>query len=102
MPAWTSVVDAESGDLLPAMADGVLKSRSAQLPDPDRWLCTTYRAELAEDEFLWITGRADAAIVRGGFKVHSAEPVSTIEAQRAVREAVVVRLPGWARSRWRR
>ncbi|WP_174291377.1 class I adenylate-forming enzyme family protein [Sphingomonas bacterium] len=87
------VVDAASGAVLPPMADGVLELRSTQLPDPDRWFRTTDLARLAEDGFLWITGRADAAIIRGGFKVHPAELVSALEAHPDVREAVVVGLP---------
>ena len=87
------VVEPDTGAVLAAMAEGVLELRSPQLADPGEWLRTTDKARLAEDGYLWITGRADAAIIRGGFKVHPADVVSALEAHPAVREAVVVGIP---------
>jgi acyl-coenzyme A synthetase/AMP-(fatty) acid ligase len=46
-----------------------------------------------EEGFLWIRGRADNAIIRGGFKVHPDDVVKAIEAHPSVREAAVVGIP---------
>ncbi|MET0371501.1 MAG: long-chain fatty acid--CoA ligase [Sphingobium sp.] len=87
------VVDPETGAILPAGMEGVLELRAPQLADPDRWLRTTDKARLDTDRFLWITGRADAAIIRGGFKVQPDDVVRALERHPDVREAVVVGIP---------
>lgn len=87
------IVGLETGEPVPAMSEGLLELRSSQLPDPDQWLRTTDLARLDEDGFLWITGRADGAINRGGFKIQPQEVVRQIEAHSGVREAVVVGIP---------
>jgi long-chain acyl-CoA synthetase len=46
-----------------------------------------------EDDFLFIKGRADNAILRGGFKVHPDDVNKVLEGHPAVREAVVVGIP---------
>lgn len=87
------VVDADSGEILAPMTEGVLEIRSGQLENPGEWLRTTDLAKISEDRFIWITGRADAAIIRGGFKVHPGEIARALESHAAVREAVVVGIP---------
>ena len=46
-----------------------------------------------EDDFLFIKGRADNAIVRGGFKIHPDDVVRVMEQHPAIREAAVVGVP---------
>jgi long-chain acyl-CoA synthetase len=87
------VVDPDTGVVLPPMTEGVLELKSPQLPDPDNWLRTTDKAKLDSDNFLWITGRADSAIIRGGFKVQPDDVVRALESHPAIREAVVVAIP---------
>ena len=84
------VVDPDTGAPLPFGEVGVLELRSKQLADPDSWLRTTDLAVLDDENFLWIKGRADSAIIRGGFKVHPEDIVKALEAHPAVREAAVV------------
>jgi long-chain acyl-CoA synthetase len=84
------VVNPDTGAILPFGEEGVLELKSGQLADPDNWLRTTDRAVLDEEGFLWIRGRADNAIVRGGFKVHPDDVVKALEAHPAIREAAVV------------
>lgn len=84
------VVDPQTGAVLPPMTEGVLELKAPQLPDPESWLRTTDKAKLDTDGFLWITGRADSAIVRGGFKVQPDDVVRALESHPAIREAVVV------------
>ena len=83
------VVDAASGDVLPAGTVGVLEVRSL-LTDPDRWIRTTDLAELDSDGFLYIRGRADDAIIRGGFKVLPREIEALLREHPSVLEACVV------------
>ncbi|MEZ4331709.1 MAG: long-chain fatty acid--CoA ligase [Myxococcota bacterium] len=86
------VVDPESGGAVAAGEEGLLEVRSAQLGRDAGWIRTTDRAVLDADGFLFIRGRADAAIVRGGFKVHPDEVVKVLESHPAVAEAAVVGL----------
>jgi|KBSSwiStaDraftv2_1062776.scaffolds.fasta_scaffold11649_3 acyl-CoA synthetase (AMP-forming)/AMP-acid ligase II len=87
------IVDPETGAELPHGEEGVLELRAKQIGDGQSWVRTTDRAVLDADGFLFIRGRADNAIIRGGFKVHPDDVVKIIESHPAVREAVVVGLP---------
>lgn len=84
------IVDADSGAVLGPDEQGILEVRSEQFGDGDRWVRTTDRASIDADGFLYIFGRADNAIMRGGFKVHPDDVAQAIEQHPAVREAVVV------------
>ena len=87
------VVDADSGAVLRFGSEGLLELKGAQLANDMQWLRTTDRAVLDEDRFLWIRGRADNAIIRGGFKVHPDDVVKAINQHPAVRESAVVGVP---------
>jgi acyl-coenzyme A synthetase/AMP-(fatty) acid ligase len=87
------VVDPETGAPLPLGQEGLLELKAPQLGDGMSWMRTTDLAVLDADNFLWINGRADNAIIRGGFKVLPDEVVRAIEAHPAIREAAVVGLP---------
>jgi acyl-CoA synthetase (AMP-forming)/AMP-acid ligase II len=71
----------------------LLELFGTQLGDGKSWMRTTDIAVLDADNFLWINGRADNAIIRGGFKVIPDDLVRAIEQHPAVREAAVVSLP---------
>lgn len=87
------VVDEESGAELASGSEGLLELRGDQLANGGKWLRTTDRAVLDDDRFLWIRGRADNAIVRGGFKIHADDVARAINEHIAVREAAVVGIP---------
>jgi acyl-coenzyme A synthetase/AMP-(fatty) acid ligase len=87
------VVDAESGEPLPPGGQGLLELFGPQLGDGKSWMRTTDLAVLDADGFLWIKGRADNAIIRGGFKINPDDIVQAIQKHPAVREAAVVGLP---------
>jgi long-chain acyl-CoA synthetase len=92
------VVDPASGIILPPGAEGLLELKGDQLGPSypmagDAWLRTTDRAVLDIDNFLYINGRADNAIIRGGFKVHPDDVVTALNQHPAVREAAVVGVP---------
>lgn len=84
------VVDAESGKELNAGTEGVLEMKAKQFGNGDQWLRTTDRAVIDADGFLFIRGRTDNVIIRGGFKVHPDDVAAVMEEHPAVREAVVV------------
>jgi acyl-coenzyme A synthetase/AMP-(fatty) acid ligase len=86
------IVDAETDEVLPFGVEGLLELKGFQVGDGDSWVRTTDRGVLDPDRFLWIRGRADNAINRGGFKVHPDEVVAVLEQHPAVREASVVGL----------
>ncbi|MCX4815198.1 acyl--CoA ligase [Streptomyces sp. NBC_01239] len=70
------VVDRATQRVQAPGAIGLLEVRGPQLPASDgQWLRTNDLASLDEDGFLFIHGRADDAINRGGFKI----PPSVIE-----------------------
>ena len=84
------VVDPQSGEPLPADAPGVLEVRARQLGDDMAWNRTTDLARLDGDGFLWILGRADQAIIRGGFKVLPDDVRVALERDPRVHSAAVV------------
>ena len=86
-------VDLETSDPLDIGAVGRLEVRSAQLGDPDVWTPTSDLGRVDEDGFLFITGRADDAILRGGFKVQPGTVQKALESHPSVRAAAVAGLP---------
>lgn len=84
------VVDQDTGLEKPHGEEGVLEMQSGQFGNGGGWVRTTDRAIIDADGFLFIKGRADSAIIRGGFKVHPDDVAATLEKHPAIREAVVV------------
>jgi long-chain acyl-CoA synthetase len=81
------------GAVLSAGERGILEVRSAQSPlGNDSWQRTSDLASLDEDGFLWIHGRVDDMIVRGGFKVAPETVREALESHPAVHEAAVAPL----------
>jgi long-chain acyl-CoA synthetase len=88
------VVDPETGAVLPPCEIGLLEARGGQLPGADQaWLRTTDLASIDTDRFLFIHGRADDAINRGGFKIPPGVIEDALLAHPAVDEAAAVALP---------
>jgi acyl-CoA synthetase (AMP-forming)/AMP-acid ligase II len=83
------IVDPELGTVLGVDDVGVLEVRAAQLAT-DEWVRTTDLARLDADGFLWILGRADQTILRGGYKIQPETVRAALERDPAVREAAVV------------
>jgi acyl-coenzyme A synthetase/AMP-(fatty) acid ligase len=80
------------GDGTPLGSDqtGLLEVKPGQLGPSADWMRTTDMARIDEDGFLWILGRADQAIIRGGFKVMPDDVRTALESHPAVRGAAVV------------
>ena len=83
------VVDPDSGEPVAPDVEGLLEVKARQLGN-DAWVRTTDLARLDEDGFLFILGRADQAIIRGGFKVRPDDIKAALERHPAVRGAAVV------------
>jgi acyl-CoA synthetase (AMP-forming)/AMP-acid ligase II len=83
------VIDADDGHDLGLDAVGLLEVRAAQLGTDD-WVRTTDLARLDADGFLWIVGRADQTILRGGYKVQPEVVRAALERVPGVAEAAVV------------
>jgi len=87
------VVHRDTHETLPTGDVGLLELRGGQLGDGSTWVRTTDLASLDEDRFLCIHGRADNAIIRGGFKVMPGDVSKALESHADVREAAVVAIP---------
>lgn len=83
------VVD-DDGNPLPADQPGLLEVGPGQLGPAADWIHTTDLARIDADGFLWILGRADQAIIRGGFKVLPDDVRAALESHPAVQGASVV------------
>jgi acyl-CoA synthetase (AMP-forming)/AMP-acid ligase II len=80
----------DDGSPLEAGQVGLLEVKPGQLGPSATWLRTTDLARIDADGFLWIIGRADQAIIRGGFKVMPDDVRSALESHPAVAGAAVV------------
>lgn len=69
---------------------GLLEVKPGQLGPSTDWMRTTDTARIDADGFLWIVGRADQAIIRGGFKVMPDDVRIALESHPAVAAAAVV------------
>lgn len=67
MGAQLRIVDADSGRPLPPGEEGRLEVVSPRI-GPD-WIATADIGRIDSDGFLFLSGRADGAIMRGGFKI---------------------------------
>jgi acyl-coenzyme A synthetase/AMP-(fatty) acid ligase len=87
--AHLRVVD-DDGTPVGVNQPGLLEVKPGQLGPGGQWMRTTDLARIDEDGFLWILGRADQAIIRGGFKVMPDDVRTALESHPAVRGAAVV------------
>ncbi|WP_181784016.1 ANL family adenylate-forming protein, partial [Pseudonocardia pini] len=93
-PGVAMRVTADGGRPLSSGEVGRLEVRTAQSPrGAQEWMPTSDLARIDTDGFLWITGRADDTIVRGGFKIQPDTVKRVLESHAAVREAAVAALP---------
>lgn len=87
------IVDPSTGSPLPFGQGGLLELRARHLGDGESWIRTSDLARMDEEQFLWILGRADNAIIRGGFKIIPDDVVAAMESHPSILEACVVALP---------
>jgi long-chain acyl-CoA synthetase len=90
--AQLRVVDDAGAPLGPDQV-GLLEVKPGQLGPSAQWIRTTDMARIDADGFVWIIGRADQAIIRGGFKVMPDDVRVALEGHPAVASAAVVGRP---------
>lgn len=84
-----AVIDPDSGGVLDPGERGIIQVQSAQSSGGAfQWVRTNDLGRVDADGFVWIDGRADDVINRGGFKIFPAELEDCLESHSAVREAV--------------
>ena len=89
--AQLRVVDAETGAALPPNTEGLLEVISPRMGPS--WIRTSDIVVLDEDGFLWHRGRADGAIMRGGFKILPDAIERALKLHEAVSAAGVTAVP---------
>jgi acyl-CoA synthetase (AMP-forming)/AMP-acid ligase II len=85
----------DDGNVLAPGQQGRLQVAAPQASgaaDANRWVTTSDLAHLDEDGFLYIDGRADDVILRGGFKVAPETVIKALRTHPAVVEAAVAGL----------
>ncbi|MEB4212174.1 fatty acid--CoA ligase family protein [Mycobacterium sp. 94-17] len=83
------VTSTHDGTVLPAGAQGRIEVRTAG----GDWVSTTDLGRVDADGFVFVDGRTDDVIVRGGFKITPADIVDVLRSHPAVRDAGVTGLP---------
>ncbi len=84
------IVDPDTGAALGPEEEGLVEVKAHQLGDGAGWTRTTDIARIDADGFLYILGRADQAIIRGGFKIRPDDVRAALERDPRVRAAAVV------------
>ena len=92
----------ESDEVVPAGEAGLIFVRGEQIAgeyssgsllDADGWFCTRDRGWIDADGYLFIEGRSDDTIIRGGENIAPAEIEEVLLSHPAVAEACVVGVP---------
>jgi len=84
------IVDQNSGEVLGPDETGLLEVKTRQHSEQKGWVRTTDLARIDADGFLWVVGRADGAINRGGFKLLPDQVEKVLEQHASVAETSVV------------
>jgi acyl-coenzyme A synthetase/AMP-(fatty) acid ligase len=89
------IVDPADGHQVEPGAVGVLEARAPQITsaEPGAWTRTNDLARIDSDGFVFIEGRVDDVIIRGGFKVDPRAVAATLREHPRVADAAVVGLP---------
>lgn len=102
LPGIEVEVRDEAGNVLPVGEPGLVFLRGEQVSgeyeggsvvDAEGWFPTKDRGWIDEDEYLFIEGRADDTIIRGGENIAPAEIEDVLRRHEAVVDAAVVGIP---------
>jgi long-chain acyl-CoA synthetase len=85
------IVSQETGEILPAGKIGVLEALVPRVNSD--WISTNDLAQLDEEGFVYLEGRVDDAILRGGFKVHPEEIAEILRTHPKVADVAVIGIP---------
>jgi acyl-coenzyme A synthetase/AMP-(fatty) acid ligase len=89
--AQLRAIDAETGEVLPPGAEGLLEVIAPRMGE--HWIRTSDLGVIDEDGFLWHRGRADGAIMRGGFKLLPETIEEALVRHEAVAAAMATGIP---------
>lgn len=89
--AQLRVVDPTTGNVLDPGVEGLLEVISPRMGP--NWIRTTDLAIIDEDGFVWIRGRADGAIMRGGFKLLPETIESALVQHESIAAAMATGIP---------
>jgi long-chain acyl-CoA synthetase len=89
--AQLRVVDSETGVVLPAGQEGLLEVISPKMGP--NWIHTSDLGLIDKDGFVYLRGRADGAIMRGGFKLLPESIERALAGHPAISAAAVVGIP---------
>lgn len=104
VPSVETEVRDEDGTVLAPGETGILFVRGDQIAgeyssgsvlDSDGWFCTRDRASIDSEGYLFIEGRADDTIIRGGENIAPSEIEEVLCVHPAVKEACVVGIPDY-------
>lgn len=87
------IVDPVAGNELPVGEAGILEAKLDRIDGAKDWIRTTDLAKIDADGFLYILGRTDDAIIRGGFKVMAGKVADVLRQYAGVCEVIVVGRP---------
>jgi long-chain acyl-CoA synthetase len=87
------VVDSASGAVLPPEEPGILEVKLDRIDGGKEWIRTSDLARIDGDGYLFITGRADDAIIRGGFKIMAGKVADVLRTYPGVYDAIVIGMP---------
>lgn len=89
------VIDPADGRVLAPGEEGVLEVHKPDAPvsGPGGWIRTNDLAVIDADGFLFVKGRADDVIIRGGFKVPLGEVEAALAQHPAVHRVAAIGLP---------
>lgn len=85
------VIEPDSGREKPTGEVGLLEILVPRLKD--EWIRTTDLAAIDSDGFVFLHGRSDSVIIRGGFKVNPEAVAEVLRQHPKVREAAVIGIP---------
>jgi len=85
------VIDPDTGEILPAGRQGLLEVMTPRMGE--HWIRTSDIGLVDEDGFVFLRGRADGAINRGGFKLMPSEIEQALKLHGAVSAAAVIGVP---------
>jgi acyl-coenzyme A synthetase/AMP-(fatty) acid ligase len=89
--AQLRAVDPETGEVLPAGTEGLLEVIAPRMGE--HWIRTSDLGVVDEDGFVWHRGRADGAIMRGGFKLLPETIEEALVKHEAVAAAMATGIP---------
>jgi long-chain acyl-CoA synthetase len=84
------VVDPATGMELRAAEPGILEVKLERIDGGKAWIRTSDLAQIDADGYLFITGRADDAIIRGGFKIMAGKVSDVLRSYPGVYDVIVI------------